>query len=165
MRAFDFSIAGTSVIDGGEGVAVCARMRRGVGNGDFMVGLILSFAAGVAIAAALLSPSELRASRMLAGISVRIELMRASNVSPVLFVGLAAAIRFDVDASSVAVFRRMIFTGVLVGLRSVTSSNRCRDFAGIEGVAFEASMLVHMVLPSSSIVGSATTVDSRLRVE
>lgn len=109
--------------------------------------------------------SEPRASRMSAGISVRIELIRASSVSPIPLVGLAVTWRVGVDARSVAVFLRMSFTGVLVGLRSVTSSNRCRDFAGIEGVAFETSMLVHTDLPSSSIVDSVMIVDPRLRIE
>ena len=163
MRAVVLSTAGISVIAGGEGATVCARMSRGVG--DFLVGFILSFPGEGTLFVALASTSELRASRMLAGISVRIELIRASRVSPTLFAGLAVTLRFGVDVASVAVFRLMIFTGVLVGLRSVISSNRCRDFAGDEGVGFEASVLLRVVLLSSSMVGSAMTVESRLRME
>ena len=106
----------------GEGAAVWARMRRGFGDGDFLIGFNFRCPDEGVTMPDLVSTSELRASRMLAGISVRIELIRASSAS--LFVGLVVALRVGVDVASVAVFLRMIFTGVVLGLRSVTSSNR-----------------------------------------
>lgn len=74
-------------------------------------------------------------SRICAGISVSIELIRASSWSSELLVGvLLDSCNADFGVAMLASrFRCLALIGVEPGPRSATSSNLCRDFGGIGG--------------------------------